>query len=93
MPPVRGRLDGKTAIVTGGGSGIGLAAAVRLSEEGAAVAVAELDEARGREALRRIEDGGGRGLFVRCGRHEGRRHRASRPPDRQRLRGPSHSPE
>ena len=38
-----GRVDGKVAIVTGAGTGIGFAAATRLSEEGAKVTIAEFD--------------------------------------------------
>lgn len=38
------RLDGQTAIVTGAATGIGAAIAARLSEAGATVAVADLDE-------------------------------------------------
>ncbi len=41
------RLEGRVAIVTGGGHGIGKAYARRLAEEGAAVVVAELDAAAG----------------------------------------------
>jgi NADP-dependent 3-hydroxy acid dehydrogenase YdfG len=44
------RLDGKTALVTGGGSGIGLATARVLLGEGASVAIAGRDEAKLRQA-------------------------------------------
>jgi NAD(P)-dependent dehydrogenase (short-subunit alcohol dehydrogenase family) len=54
------RLDGRVAVVTGGGSGIGLASVRRLAAEGATVVVADLDEETGRAAA---EEAGGR--FVR----------------------------
>lgn len=41
------RLQGKVAIVTGGGGGVGRAAVRRFAEEGACVIVAEMDEAAG----------------------------------------------
>lgn len=40
-----GRLEGKIAIVTGGGSGIGEATARLMAREGAAVVVADIDRA------------------------------------------------
>lgn len=55
---------GKTALVTGAGSGIGRASARRFAEEGAAVVVADVDAAGGRETVDLIEDDGGDGTFV-----------------------------
>lgn len=45
-----GRVEGKVAVVTGAASGIGLAASVRLAEEGATVVMADIDESAGRSA-------------------------------------------
>lgn len=42
-----GRFEGRVAVVTGGASGIGAAAARQFHREGASVVIADLDEARG----------------------------------------------
>jgi 3-hydroxybutyrate dehydrogenase len=59
--PVHVDLAGRTALVTGGASGIGRAIAVRLAEAGAAVIVLDRDEAPAREVAARI---GGRAVAV-----------------------------
>ena len=60
------KLDGKTAIVTGAGAGIGKACAIRLAKEGTAVVVAERIELSGRHAADEISASGGQAIFVRC---------------------------
>jgi meso-butanediol dehydrogenase / (S,S)-butanediol dehydrogenase / diacetyl reductase len=58
------RLDGKVAIVTGAGRGIGRTVALRLAEEGAAVALAQRAVEEGEELARTLEAAGHRALFV-----------------------------
>lgn len=58
-----GTLDGKVAVVTGGGSGIGLATAAEFAARGARVAIAGRDEATLRQAADQL---GGETLAVRA---------------------------
>ncbi|MCW0205779.1 2-hydroxycyclohexanecarboxyl-CoA dehydrogenase [Achromobacter veterisilvae] len=60
------RLSGRTAIVTGGGGGIGGAACRRLAREGAAVGVLDLDPEAAAAVAAGIEAEGGRALALRC---------------------------
>lgn len=63
-----GRLAGKVAVVTGGGSGIGRSTALRFAAEGAAVVVGEYNEATGRAVAEEAaaEGFGDHFRYVRC---------------------------
>lgn len=53
------RLDGKTCIVTGGSKGIGKATCLRLAQEGARVAITDIDDADGQSLRDDIQGQGG----------------------------------
>jgi len=59
------RLEGKTAIITGAGSGQGRAAAVLFAREGARVVVADVNEKGGKETVAEIESAGCEASFMR----------------------------
>jgi 3-oxoacyl-[acyl-carrier protein] reductase len=59
-------LEGKVALVTGGGSGIGRGTCLRLAREGAAVAVVDVRAEDAADTVRLIEAGGGRATAVRA---------------------------
>jgi NAD(P)-dependent dehydrogenase (short-subunit alcohol dehydrogenase family) len=59
------RLEDRVAIVTGGASGIGEATVRRLAAEGAAVVVADIDEALAEQVAKAVVDNGGRATPAR----------------------------
>ncbi|OWR31894.1 3-beta hydroxysteroid dehydrogenase [Saccharibacillus sp. O23] len=59
------RLQGKTALITGGASGIGLASGIRFAQEGANVVLTDISDAHKNEALSQIEAAGGKAIFLR----------------------------
>jgi NAD(P)-dependent dehydrogenase (short-subunit alcohol dehydrogenase family) len=60
------RLEGRVALVTGAGSGIGLESLLALAREGARVVAVDVDEAAGEAAAARVRDAGGEAHFVRA---------------------------
>jgi 3-oxoacyl-[acyl-carrier protein] reductase len=60
------RFEGRAALVTGGGRGIGAATARRLASEGAAVAVSDIDRAPAQEVVDEITQAGGKGIAIAC---------------------------
>lgn len=58
------RLNDRTALVTGGASGIGRAIALRLAAEGAAVLVTDIQDDEGQKVADEIVEKGGRAIFM-----------------------------
>ena len=60
------RLDHKTTVVTGGGSGIGKAISIIFAEQGSDVQVLDVNEKGGQEVISEIIRGGGNAVFRNC---------------------------
>ena len=61
-----GRLDGKVALITGAGSGIGRESSLLFATEGAAVVAVDVNETAARDTVRDVEAAGGRATAVRA---------------------------
>ena len=59
-------LEGKVAIITGSGSGIGKSIAVLFAENGAKVIVTDVNEANGNEVVKEIKNKGGEAIFIKA---------------------------
>jgi NAD(P)-dependent dehydrogenase (short-subunit alcohol dehydrogenase family) len=63
---IRMLLKDRVAIVTGGASGIGKAIILRFAAEGAKVAIADIQEEKGKALVNQVKKSGGEAVFVNC---------------------------
>jgi NAD(P)-dependent dehydrogenase (short-subunit alcohol dehydrogenase family) len=61
-----GRLEGKVALITGGGSGMGRCASELFAREGARIVIADYDDAAGTSVVDAVKQAGGAASFVRA---------------------------
>ena len=66
MNPVHFHLEDQVAIVTGAAQGIGAACAERLSHDGAAVALWDVDDVRGQALAASLNERGRRAIYQHC---------------------------
>ncbi len=66
MNPVHYHLEGRVAVITGAAQGIGAACAERLSHDGAAVALWDIDMARGEALAHSLTERGRRAMYLHC---------------------------
>lgn len=59
-------LEGRVAVITGGASGIGLGVGSRLAEAGAKVALLDIDDGKGQEAVQALKEQGLHALYYHC---------------------------
>jgi len=60
-----GRLDGKVAVITGSGSGMGRVEAILFAKEGAKVAVVDILPEKGEETVKLVKEAGGEAIFIK----------------------------
>ncbi len=63
---LRGKVEGKVVVVTGGTSGIGEATAIKMAESGAKVVIVARDPEKAKETLAKIKAAGGTAKFYSC---------------------------
>ncbi len=86
-----GRLEGKTALVTGGSRGIGRAIAMELASEGAKVALNYAsNDAKAEAVAGEIEELGGTAMLAKANLADGSRSAGDGQKGRRRVRRPRH---